>query len=147
MRIGNRLSVGVRLLCIVALLSLNFAHSLTPVTHADTSGAQSLSHLDNLSQSQMEALFASQICSDSHGEDESLITAPSNHNDQGCHDSVPCHACRIGGAILPLPGGNQIAEITLLTFEYLRPLKSVAFGTYFVKTNASPRSPPPWLFT
>jgi len=52
------------------------------------------------------------------------------------------HACRIGASMLTPPDSVEIGEHHLFLVEILLPYDAVTFGTFFVKSNASPRSPP-----
>lgn len=142
MRINKRFSLSVRLLCIVALLSFNFAHNYKPSSYLYHTLSGRVVDAENLKPGELKEFLASELCSSNAGPNSVIKNDSFSHHDQSYHDSVPCHACRIGASILPTPNENQIAKISLRVLGTFKPLMSQPFGTYLIATNTSPRAPP-----
>lgn len=140
MQIHKKGSIFIRLLCIFALLSLNFSHNSALASSHNHPKLHELLNAEYLSTEQQKVIFASELCSSAS--DHTVKYSNSQQDKQDCHTGTPCHACRIGGSMLPPPSENQIGATTLVTFYVLKPLKSQSFAQYIVAKNASPRAPP-----
>jgi len=131
MKINNAFSIFVRIFCTVALLSLNLQHK--PLSIAEETASSNL-----MDQYNLRGLFALQIC----GKNIADQGGVEKHGHSTGHDNTGCHACRLSGSLLPAPSADQAVArpLTILTSLYF--LHAAVSGTYFLKANASPRSPP-----
>lgn len=134
-------SLVIRVLCIFALLNLAFAHNRNfPV--AQNSFASNFSHRhESYRQNHSHMVSDSDICSKNASSKPQKLSKK-HQNDNSCHELGACHACRIGASMLTPPDSVAIGAHNLFLVEILLPYNVVTFGTFFVKSNASPRSPP-----
>ena len=134
-------SVVIRVLCIFALLNLAFAHNRNFPVLPNSFEAHSSHHHESVQQNHSDMVSDSDICS-KNATSKPQKLSKKHHNDNSCHELGACHACRIGASMLTPPDSVEIGEHNLFLVEILLPYHAVTFGTFFVKSNASPRSPP-----
>ena len=134
-------SVVIRVLCIFALLNLAFAHNRNFPVLPNSFASNSSHHHESYRQNHSHMVSDSDICS-KNATSKPQKLSKKHHNDNSCHELGACHACRIGASMLTPPDSVEIGEHHLFLVEILLPYDAVTFGTFFVKSNASPRSPP-----
>ena len=134
-------SVVIRVLCIFALLNLAFAHNRNFPVAPNSFASASSHHHESVRQNHSHMVFDSDICSKNVSSKPQKLSKK-HHNDNSCHELGACHACRIGASMLTPPDSVEIGAHNLFLVEILLPYDAVTFGTFFVKSNASPRSPP-----
>ncbi|MBI0141401.1 hypothetical protein H3U94_11030 [Bartonella sp. W8125] len=134
-------SVVIRVLCIFALLNLAFAHNRNFPVSSNSFASNSSHHQESVRQNHSHMVSDSDICSKNASSKPQKLSKK-HHNDNSCHELGACHACRIGATMLTPPDSVEIGEHNLFLVEILLPYDAVTFGTFFVKSNASPRSPP-----
>lgn len=147
MRVKKAISLSIRLLCICALISLSFAHNRNRLANYNYSihSAHVLDHTSHGHKSS-NSVFASEICSKDHQTNDGLTIGHKQHDDSPCHDGAPCHACRIGSSMLTPPDAGEIGQGGFLQLAVFSLHVIETGGTFFVNSNASPRSPPQGVF-
>ena len=134
-------SVVIRVLCIFALLNLAFAHNRNFPVSPNSFASNSSHHHESVRQNHSHMVSDSEICSKNASSKPQKLSKK-HHNDNSCHELGACHACRIGASMLTPPDSVEIGAHSLFLVAILLPYDTVTFGTFFVKSNASPRSPP-----
>lgn len=120
---------GARLLCVLALLFVGFAHKVPMV---DGASAQSV----ELSQYVFPDGTPHVLCLPGEAGDDGH-----EHPDFGSG----CEACRLSASILVPVAGDAAAWLVRLPVGRLAPMRAEPLGRSFLLPNAAPRGPPPAL--
>lgn len=142
MRLKKSLSLVTRLLCIFALIGLNFAHNFNSRAFSGLNSSSHFQHTAGSGFNHWRLVLVTDICSkESQSSDPGKLTKQ-NHDNSPCHENGPCHACRIGSSMLTPPDAGEIGQgafvelAMFLTYEIANP------ASYLLNSNTSPRSPP-----
>lgn len=142
MRLKKSLSLVTRLLCIFALIGLNFAHNLNSNTLSGLYGSSYSKRIVGSSFNRSRHILATDICSkQSQSSDLEKITKQ-NHDNSPCHEGGPCHACRIGSSLLTPPDAGEIGQCAFVEMAVFSLYEIDNPASQFLNSNTSPRSPP-----
>lgn len=144
MRMKRIFSLSIKLLAICALIFLGFAHNFNFTANFNP-GIRAVHHNFHEHKSSGKAI-ASQICSKAGHAAHGPTIGHEQQDNSPCHDGAPCHACRIGSSMLAPPDSGQIGQAGFRQLAVFSLKKNDTCGIYFVKSNASPRSPPKRAF-
>lgn len=142
MRLKKSLSLVTRLLCIFALIGLNFAHNLNSNTISGFNGSSHFQRVVSSGFHHSRHVLVTDICSkESQSSDLEKITKQ-NHDNSPCHEGGPCHACRIGSSLLTPPDAGEIGQCAFVEMAVFSLYEIDNPASQFLNSNTSPRSPP-----